>query len=282
MNILQEEYEIWQLSRKFSDYKPYPVTYASVNRWLSQYKKNDHELLIKLLKKITYISEVEVEKTLQRKNEELLNKLRADGLSLNKVIYVTVDETASSSHDMLSKLKRIAGLERSGCRFIDSRAILDFNKLVGEVGNGAIVYIDDFSGTGNQLCQSRDYVAQNIQVISGNFSEFFFFFFICEEALPELKKRGIVPVVGLVHSCSQRVLHPQNQDSYFTNQEKSRLVELSKKISKREPLGYKNLATMVVIYRNAPNTTPLVLRGNIGQNKFYGVLPRTTDLIGST
>lgn len=279
MNILREKYEIWRLSRKFSDYRPSLVSYASINRWLSQYEKGDHELLIKLLKKVIYFSEVEIESVLQKKNKELLDRLAADNLPINKVIYVTIDETASSSHDMLSKLKRVPGLERSGCKFIDSRAILDFNKLVSEIGSGAIIYIDDFAGTGNQLCESRDYVAQNIQVISSNFSEFFLAPCICEEAIPELEKRGIVPVVGLIHSYSQRVLHPQNEDGYFTKEEKTRLVVLSKKISRREPLGYKNLATMIALYRNAPNTTPLVLRGNIGQNKFIGVLPRTTDLL---
>ena len=34
---------------------------------------------------------------------------------------------------------------------------------------------------------------------------------------------------------------------------------------------------MVVLYRNAPNTVPVLLRGNVGQD-VVGVLPRTTDL----
>lgn len=279
MNIIQKKYEIWQISRKFFDYKPKTINYGSISRWLSQYSKNDHQILIKLLKQVSYFSEKEVESILKKKNEELLNKLKTDNLPPNKVVYITVDETASSSHDMLSILKRVGNLERSGCKFVDSRAILDLNRIVSEIGNGAIVYIDDFSGTGNQLCKSRDYVTNNIQVISSNFSEFFLAPCICEEALPELEKRGIVPIAGTIHSCSQRVLHPQNQSGYFSITEKEHLLDLSRKINKREPLGYKNLATMISIYRNTPNTTPLILRGNIGQNKFWGVIPRTTDLV---
>ena len=60
---------------------------------------------------------------------------------------------------------------------------------------------------------------------------------------------------------------------------KKRLRDLCAEISETSHgLGYKRLATMVVIYTNAPNHTPLVLRGNPSQNKYIGVIPRTTDL----
>jgi hypothetical protein len=31
---------------------------------------------------------------------------------------------------------------------------------------------------------------------------------------------------------------------------------------------------MVVFYRNAPNTTPLIIRGNLDQKNFVGIFPR--------
>jgi hypothetical protein len=49
-------------------------------------------------------------------------------------------------------------------------------------------------------------------------------------------------------------------------------------IHSRMGLGFSSMATMVVLYRNAPNTTPLVIRGNLDQRSFVGIFPRTTDL----
>jgi hypothetical protein len=43
-------------------------------------------------------------------------------------------------------------------------------------------------------------------------------------------------------------------------------------------LGYKGLATMVVLYRNAPNTVPVMLRGNVNQKPYFGIFPRWIDL----
>jgi len=277
MSTSQED-DILLLSREFTDYQPIQITDSLINQWLQQYNKEDHPLLIKLLKKIKYYSEQQVEAFLKEKNQELLKRLKTDGIPIKKVIYITIDETATSSHEMLIKLKRVGRLERSGCKFIDSKNIYDLNKIVHSLGNGAIIYIDDFAGTGNQLCRSRDHIARNIQVISTNFSEFFLAPCICEEALIELKKRGVVAVTDHVHTSSERVLHPNNSDKYFSKLEKKHLIELCCHISKKEPLGYKNLATMVAFYRNSPNTTPLILRGNIGQNKYCGIIPRTTDL----
>jgi len=278
MNILQQKYETWRLSRKLSDYHPFRVNPSSINKWLSQYDKSDRKLLIKLLKRVIYYSEKDVETFLQRKNEKLLSKLNADGIPNERVIYVTIDETASSSHVMLNKLRDIGRLERKGCKFIDSQDLLGLNKVVSELGSGAIVYVDDFVGTGNQFCESRDNIARNIRTVSSNFSEFFLAPCICQEAVEQLNKRGVVPFTDRIHAHNERILHADNIDQYLTQNEKNRLIELSRQIDKKYPLGYKNLATMVVIYRNSPTTTPYILRGCVGQKKFVGILPRTTDL----
>ena len=64
----------------------------------------------------------------------------------------------------------------------------------------------------------------------------------------------------------------------FNRKSKDRLIEICTAIDKKGPLGYGGLATMVVFYRNAPNTVPVILRGNVKQKPWVGILPRTTDL----
>jgi hypothetical protein len=57
-------------------------------------------------------------------------------------------------------------------------------------------------------------------------------------------------------------------------EEKQRLIWICNGINPRFELGYKVLATMVVFYRNAPNTAPIILRGNTNQTPFSGIFPR--------
>jgi hypothetical protein len=170
-------------------------------------------------------------------------------------------------------LRDRALLERKGCHFIDSKDVRGLYELTNKLENGAIVYVDDFAGTGNQFCEVRDFVAQHIV---GNFSEFFLLPCICEEALYELGKRGVEAISGPVHSKADRPLNPQS--TILSEKMQKRLIELCLKIDPKGGLGYKRLATMVVIYRNAPNSVPLILRGSLKQIPWIGIFPRTTDL----
>jgi hypothetical protein len=115
-----------------------------------------------------------------------------------------------------------------------------------------------------------------VQYFVGNFSEFLLAPCVCEEAFYKLGERGIEAIAGMIHSTSERPLHAYN--SSLAQRKKERLLEICTGIDKAGGLGYKDLATMVVFYRNAPNTLPVIFRGNVKQSPFIGVLPRTTDL----
>ena len=38
------------------------------------------------------------------------------------------------------------------------------------------------------------------------------------------------------------------------------------------------MAAMVILYRNAPDNVPVLLRGSGGQAPYIGIFPRTTDM----
>ncbi len=200
-------------------------------------------------------------------------RLKGAGLPPKKLIYVQVHDAGSSSPVMLNLLRDAANLERLGCQFVDARDSLRLNKTMNEVGVGALIYVDDFVGTGNQFCEERDFAAKNF---IGTFSEFILAPSICEEAFYKISERGIEAFTGHVHSKAERPLHANS--SLFGKEEKERLELACKGVNNKFGLGYHKLATMVVIYRNAPNTVPAILRGNTNQTPFFGIFPRTTDL----
>jgi hypothetical protein len=258
---------------RFSDYRPQPVTLAGVNRWIKQFDKRDRKHAGVLLESVIYLSEQDTKRILLEQNDALMKGLAAAGLPAKKLIYVQVHEAGSSSPVMLNLLRDAAGLERLGCRFLDSRDSLGINKTTNEVGEGALIYIDDFVGTGNQFCAARDFAVKNVV---GTFSEFLLVPSICEEGIYQLAQRGIEAFAGHVHSKAERPLHDNSR--LLDREAKERLRLVSKGISPRMHLGYKELATMVVLYRNAPNSVPALLRGNLNQKPFAGIFPRTTDL----
>jgi hypothetical protein len=222
---------------------------------------------------IIYFSERATVDSLVKLNREILGNLAADGVELDRVIYVASDSAGSSSHIMLNLLRDVENLERRGATLIGSREAHALQEKTGRIGNGAIIYVDDFSGTGKQFTRNRTWSAQ---FITGSFSEFFLAPVICEEAYQKIDEAGVSPVAGHLHTISERLLH--SDSSLIDDEDKELLVKVCREIDYSNGLGFKKLATMVVFYRNSPNSTPLLFRGNLKQSPITGIFPRGDDL----
>lgn len=258
---------------RFHDYKPSPVTFGRARKWVEQFKGNDRKTAEILLKKVVYLSEKTTRDILVQQNHALMTRLAAVGLPPDKLVYVQVHDAGSSSPVMLNLLRDAAGLDRLGCHFVDAHDSFGINKVTNEVGEGALIYVDDFVGTGNQFCKERQFA---IQSVVGTFSEFLLVPCICEEGIYKIAKEGVEAFAGHVHSKVERPLHDNSH--VLESNAKQRMREINMGISGKMGLGYNQLATMVILYRNAPNTAPAVFRGSPNQAPFAGLFPRWKDL----
>jgi hypothetical protein len=259
---------------RFRDYQPQHVSLASVGRWSSQLKsKEDKKLAWTLLDNIIYLSEAETKKILVHQNAALMSNLLKAGVKPKKIIYVSLDDAGSSSPMMLGMLRNAALLEQQGCKFLDSKDAMGINNLTKKMQEGAIVYVDDFVGSGNQFERSRSFLMQSVV---GNFSEFLLVPSICEEGYARLNQMGVTVHSGHIHAKAERPLH--HHSHLMAGKGRERLIEICKEIRPNTGLGYENMATMVVLYRNSPNSLPAILRGSDKQAPFYGLFPRFKDL----
>ena len=130
--------------------------------------------------KIRFVTKQEAVGKLLELNSQVLTALNQDGVDHGRVIYVTTDSAGSSSGVMLNLLRDRGNLERKGAKFLDSKDAIGIQEMTAKLGRGALIYIDDFAGTGKQFIRSRRNVAE---YVVGTFSEFFLLPCICEEAL---------------------------------------------------------------------------------------------------
>ena len=260
---------------KLKAYRANRVTPGKLWCWVRQFPREYRSDLLRLAANLRFVSERETVDTLVELNREVLGALREDQVSVDQVIYMTTDTAGSSSGVMLNLLRDEANLERTEARFLHSRDSKGIQETTREIGFGAIIYVDDFAGTGKQFERSRRQVAE---YVVGSFSEFFLLPCICEEAVTKMQAIGVGWRAGFVHSRDQRPLRPECE--FLPEGRRRQLIELSTRIwgNRRKSLGFGRLATNVVFYRNAPNTTPLVFRGNLGQHPFHGIVPRFDDL----
>ncbi len=261
-------------ARRLRSYKPKKVTLWTLVRWARQFPKDCRADLIRLVANLRFLSEEETIAHLVDLNRMVLCALEKDGIDIRNVIYVSTDTAGSSSSVMLNLLRDHANLEQRRAKFLHSGEGLKIQQCTRKLERGAIVYVDDFAGTGKQFIRSRRHVAE---YVVGAFSEFFLLPCICEEAQSRVEAAGIKSLSGFVHKKSER---PFLGDCDFLEPgQRERLLKLSyKHWNERAALGFCRLATNVVFYRTTPNTTPLIFRGNRGQDPFRGVIPRYDDL----
>jgi hypothetical protein len=202
-----------------------------------------------------------------------MERLRIAGLPSEKLIYVSVHDAASSSPVLLNLLRDTAKLLRFQCRILDLRDLLGMNNAMNELGEGALIYVDDFVGSGIQFCEARDFAAEFFDL--AGFAEFILAPCICEEAFELLEERDIGAFTGHKHLKSQRPLHAES--TIFTDDEKESLLAVCRRISE-DGLGFMGMAVMVVSWLNAPDNVPMILRGSQDQTPYIGIFPRTTDL----
>ena len=87
-------------------------------------------------------------------------------------------------------------MERAGASFLHAGEGEAIQKKTMELRVGAIVYVDDFAGTGKQFERTRQRVAE---YVTGAFSEFLVVPCICEEALRRCEKMGAQVEGEMVH-----------------------------------------------------------------------------------
>ena len=175
---------------------------------------------------------------------------------------------------MLNLLRDRANLERRKAVFLHHTEADKIQQTTMRLREGAIVYVDDFAGTGKQFMRSRKNVAE---YVVGAFSEFLLLPCICEEAKRRIEQAGVETQSGYVHNRSER---PLSSHSDLLNENiREKIIDLSNEHwGRRVAMGFDGLATNVVFYRNAPNTTPLLFRGHIGQHPYSGIVPRFDEL----
>ena len=255
-------------------YEPKKVTIKGVLRWAQQFPKEIRVDLVILAANLIFISKRQVNAWLVKLNEDILYSLESDNIKTSGVIYVTTDKAGSSSSVMLNLLRNRANLERRKATILDHKDVSTIRKTTMGLGRGAIVYVDDFAGTGNQFMRSRKHL---MQYVPDTFSEYLLLSCVCEEAKSKIEKAGVEIQSWLVHKKAERPL--SDCCALLDEQKRHRILQVSQKIwGPKNAMGYKRLATNVVLYHNSPNSTPLVFRGDLYQDPYFGIVPRFDDL----
>ena len=244
---------------------------------MNQFPKECRDDVARLAANLVFFSQSRIISELIRLNAEIEARLGEDDVPPTNIVYVSLDDPPSSSPAMCRLLRHHGGL--SGRRFVTATSGSEINRATRSLRTGAIVYVDDFSGSGSQFKTARTDVRE---YIDGTFSEFFLLPCICEEALSVVEAEGVVAMYQKRHTKSERPLLPES--NFLEEAARQRIVEHSDDTWGMGSLGFGMLATNVILSHGAPDTTPIMFRGDTGQQPWFGIVPRwaETDVSSNT
>jgi len=239
-----------------------------IDRWIDQFDRKDRDIAARLLDSVDFINNLQIRSAFRN----ILNSLEGwninENLRRGKWRFVPFSGTSGSSADSMIHIFRQAN---SLARNKFNSLFVYKSDLLRETytEDDTILFIDDFSATGNQACES--------------WKEFFF-----EIVPPEPKKRLILVASSdiaierirtetdlevineIILTDSDNIFH--DRCHHFSTREKGVLLKYCNNADKRNPRGYGDTGYVVVFSHGCPNNTIPVL--HVNKKQWRGLFPR--------
>jgi hypothetical protein len=270
--------EIIQLISNWGQYLSRPITEDKVRAWLSQFKENtEQRLMFRILKHLKFYNG----DNLRTKMKEAHGIIVRGGISVRK--YET-EKQRKRSDILVSYLED--NPSKSGCSYakifadeneIYANNIIERGKLVQTLTDKtrmekiqALVFVDDFIGTGGSACQYFEELANECGELLRNTN--LTVFFISVSGFQEAKIRLETKLSELNFNVKVHICDPLDEsDKVFSDRskifskssdlERARNVayEYGRNLVNNNPLGYGNCEAAVVFADACPNNTLPIL-----------------------
>lgn len=270
--------EIIQLINNWGQYLSRPITEDKVRAWLSQFKENtEQRLMFRILKHLKFYNG----DNLRTKMKEAHGIIVRGGISVRK--YET-EKQRKRSDILVSYLED--NPSKSGCSYakifadeneIYANNIIERGKLVQTLTDKtrmekiqALVFVDDFIGTGGSACQYFEELANECGELLRNTN--LTVFFISVSGFQEAKIRLETKLSELNFNVKVHICDPLDEsDKVFSDRskifskssdlERARNVayEYGRNLVNNNPLGYGNCEAAVVFADACPNNTLPIL-----------------------
>lgn len=260
--------EIIELVDKWDSFKNQKITEDRLRCWIEQFKNNYHQrLILKLLQRVKFYSVPIIREKMEEAHTIVTRKLHKERgtWKKNEIIVSYIGKYGKSS----SRYAHIYKDENNipNANIIEYSKIADLIKSTAEIK--AIVFIDDFIGTGEQ---GKGYLEKINEEYGKIFIErdlLIFYIVIAgfQKALSEID--DLLPRFNFINFHILETLEETDRcfsrnSNIFSNDTeidhaRSIIEEKGKELAKNIPLGYGNCQALVVFSDSCPNNTLPIL-----------------------
>ena len=251
----------------FGGYR-HQVTETKIERWLDQFNEPHQDIAARILDSIDFIGRTQISNLFRDVLGAIPGWHNDPNRRKGRWRFVAYSGSAGESGDSMLHSFRIATrLDRKQHdeMFIHRRDLL-IERLTPD---DTVILIDDFSGTGKQVCNSWREIFQELLPAEPNI--YLLLIGAAKKAIERIKEETeLRPICGFELTEKDNIFHTKCR--YFTKQEKEILLTYCGKADSKNPRGYGKCGFVVVFAHRCPNNTIPVIHTN--HKKWIGLFPR--------
>jgi hypothetical protein len=251
----------------FGGYR-YQITEAGIDRWIKQFDGTHKDLAARLLDSVDYIGQTQMSKLFRDILGTIPGWHRDPKKRSGRWRFVAYSGSAGESGDSMLHLFRLAnGLDsrKHNDMFVHRRDLL-IERLTGD---DTVVLIDDFSGTGRQVCNSWREIFQ--ELLPAEPRVFLVLLGAAQSAVDKIQNEtNLRPVCGFRLAESDNFFH--SACIHFTDAEKGSILKYCRRADAANPQGYGGCGFVVVFAHRCPNNSIPILHSS--HTGWMGLFPR--------
>lgn len=243
----------------------------SVEEWINQFDEHDKDLAARLLDSVLFFSQSEITANYRSVLDSLDGWHRTKSKRKGRWFFVAMSSSAGESGDgMIYQFRLANNLDSKSFKemFIYPRDLVR-QKLTSE---DKVVLIDDFSGTGKQVCDAWNSAELSFgELVAGAGKVYLVVVAATKTARDKITEETPLSVCyGHLLTDKDNVF--SEKCNHYTKPEKARILHYNEKADPSNPKGFGDSGLMVVFCHRCPNNSVPFLRN---QNETWtGLFPR--------
>ena len=248
-NMPELEQELSRLSSRLN------IEKGVIFKWLVNFQSDEYNYALKLLENLKIVNKEELKKICEKLYKKILEKY-----NLLDLIFVSIGGEAKSD-------KYISYHFRLYNEIPEEQFINQWEPKLKKLNDKTIIYLDDISSTGKQLCDDWTNFSEKLKnefIISNTF--IFAPLFLTEKAKQKIEEETKFQVIFLDGNLLTEKNNVLSEEAkIFKGEELKKATDIfskyGKKLYPKGPLGYGNSALLLVFPYNTPNNTLPVIWG---------------------
>lgn len=264
---------------RFGSYRA-GIINVTIQGWLHQFDKKDRDLAARVLDAVEFYGQTQIHAAYRQVLEALPGWHKLSAKRKGRWRFAAMSGSAGESGDAMLYQFRIAnGLDARGFNeLFVSRSDLfrqpmlpdDDPQKLGK--DDVVVLLDDFSGTGTQVCAAWNDPATSFGALLAGVGKVYLILVAASKAAREriAAETAISPVPAHELRESDNVF--SEQCKHFTKADRDRLLHYGEIADKRSPKGFGDCGFVIVFQHRPPNNSIPILHAD--HSKWTALFPR--------